>query len=357
MENNKQDNNSSQRSNEEEIDLGQLFTLIGKGFSNLFNAIGKFFSAIFNFVITLILIAKKNIIFISISTAIGLSLGIVYQNYVYVPKYESIMNVKPNFGATIQLYKNINYYQNLLSLKDYKRLSKTLGITEDEASNLKRFTVEPYANKNQSIKAYGRFLSSLDTTVTNRIELDEFIDNQPVESFEFHIIKVLSKDRYIFSKLEAPIIKDIEENHYFKATKASSISNLINEKKSIESSIVELDTLRKLNREIMIKESEKEAGSGTNIFISSKTKDNTVSYEDYKLLNEDLSKVNETIESSKNIISVVSEFDTVGAKEKKWYKNFYFLGFFVGFLFSFGYVYFMSLYSKLGELEEKRKNR
>ena len=42
---------TKQQNNEEEVDLGSLFVIIGKGFSNLFNFIGNLFKSIFHFFI------------------------------------------------------------------------------------------------------------------------------------------------------------------------------------------------------------------------------------------------------------------------------------------------------------------
>ena len=355
MEDNKQSNNSPQRSNEEEIDLGQLFSLIGKGFSNFFGFFGNIFKGIFNWIILFILIVRRNIILFTVSSIIGLMLGLVYQNFYYVPKYKSEMMVKPNFGSTIQLYKSIGNYQNLVSQKNYNRLSEILNISEEEAKNLVSFQVEPYANKNQSIKAYGRFLASLDTMVISSIELDEFISNQSEQSFEFHSVVVKSKDKFIFSKLEDPIIGSIGNNEFYKLEQTIALDNLSSQKNSIESSIIELDTLRVLSKEIMVRESEKEASTGTNIYMSSEESPNQISYEDYKVLNEDLSLVNRDIMRNSRTINVVSAFDNTGKIVGKWFISFSILGFFTGFLLSFLFVSFLSINTKLGELEDKRK--
>ena len=53
---------TNQRNNEEEVDLGSLFLIIGKGFSKLFNFIGNIFKDIFHVVITILIFVKKNII-------------------------------------------------------------------------------------------------------------------------------------------------------------------------------------------------------------------------------------------------------------------------------------------------------
>ena len=48
--------------NEEEVDLGSLFVIIGKGFKNFFNFIGSIFKWIFEFVIQILLFVKKLIV-------------------------------------------------------------------------------------------------------------------------------------------------------------------------------------------------------------------------------------------------------------------------------------------------------
>jgi hypothetical protein len=357
MENNKQDNNSSQRSNEEEIDLGQLFTLIGKGFSKIFNFFGNIFKAIFAWFLSVILLVKKNIITLSVSTLLGLSLGYVYQHYIYVPKYESSMNVKPNFGSTIQLYRVVEYYQSLVRQKDFKRLSENLNLTKDQAESIVSFSVEPYANKNQSVKAYGRFLAELDTSVTKSISFNEFIENQPVESFEFHIINVKSKDKFIFDKLGAPIISSIENNDFYKTERATTYNNLLIKKKVIESSIEELKQIQKLQKDIMVKESEKENGSGTNIYLGDTKEQKLISYEEFIELDAELAEVNSDIMKNKTIVDLISKFDDVGKKEIKWFRSYLYLGLVLGFVLSFSVISLIRMNSKLNVYEEKRKNR
>jgi sorbitol-specific phosphotransferase system component IIC len=46
---------TDQKDNEEEVDLGYLFVIIGKGFSNLFNFIGNFFKGLFHGIISILI--------------------------------------------------------------------------------------------------------------------------------------------------------------------------------------------------------------------------------------------------------------------------------------------------------------
>ena len=50
--------NQPQKSNEEEVDLGSLFVIIGRGFSKFFNFIGSIFKGIFHTVILFLIFIK-----------------------------------------------------------------------------------------------------------------------------------------------------------------------------------------------------------------------------------------------------------------------------------------------------------
>ena len=357
MENNKQDNNSSQRSNEEEIDLGQLFTLIGKGFSNLFSFIGGIFTAIFNVLIDFILIVKKNLVNIVLGVVIGTASGYIYKHYFKIPTYESSMTVQPNFGSTIQLYKNIDYYQNLVRQKDFERLATSLNISLEESKNISGFEVKPYRNANETLLAFKRFTSGLDSTTINKIEFEDFIENQPAESFKFHIVTVVSKDKYIFGKLRSPIISSIIRNTYYDQVRTTSHSNLLSRKKAIQESMAELDTLRSLYKEVILAESKKEV-NGTNIYMSSTSSDNkeVVVFDKFMKMNESLIDVNIQLTEENEIINVVSSFNPVGMRQGGILRNYTILGGALGFILVFLILIVVHLNKQLINYENKMKS-
>ena len=75
MSNNNQTTNKT-NNNEEEVDLGSLFVIIGKGFSNFFNFIGNIFKGIFRLIISILIFLKTNIVKIGIAALIGGVLGV-----------------------------------------------------------------------------------------------------------------------------------------------------------------------------------------------------------------------------------------------------------------------------------------
>ena len=333
MEEKNQNNNSQYKSNEEEIDLGQLFSLIGKGFSNIFRFIGSIFSTMFRWAMYWVIFIKKHLLVLLAATILGYSLGWIYKHYIEIPVYESSMTVQPNFGSTMQLYKNIDYYQSLVYLKDYKRLATSLNISEEEAKNLKKFRVEPYTNENETLLAFKRFVSNLDSTIVNKIDYKKFIQNQPTESFKFHIVTVESKDKYIFGKLRSPIISSIIRNDYYNQVKTTSYANLMSRKKAIEANMGELDTLRTLYKKVMLAESKKEV-NGTSIYLGNTAKDNkeVVVFDKYMRMNQALIDVNKQLTEENEVINVVSSFNPVGKRLGGLKRNYPLLGGVFGFL-------------------------
>src|SRR5690606_30883093 len=127
----------------EEIDLGQLFQLIGNAFKKLFRFIGDIFKGIFHIVILFLLFLQKHFIKFVIVAAIGLALGI-YLDMVKQPKYISTMVVEPNFNSVQQLYNNINFYNELAEAEDSLALADVFDISAQEASFIKELRVESY---------------------------------------------------------------------------------------------------------------------------------------------------------------------------------------------------------------------
>ncbi|MDG1038207.1 MAG: hypothetical protein P8O89_04630, partial [Polaribacter sp.] len=133
---------TDQKNNEEEVDLGSLFIIIGRGFSKFFNFIGNIFKGIFHGLISILIFLKNNIIKIGIAALIGGILG----TFLEVKKgdyYESELLLEPNFESTRQLYDNVSYYNNLVKQKDTAGLAATFKLDKPAAASLKGFVLEP----------------------------------------------------------------------------------------------------------------------------------------------------------------------------------------------------------------------
>ena len=138
---------TAKNNNEEEVDLGSLFVIIGKGFKNFFNFIGSIFKGAFHFLIITLLFFKEHLLKIFIAGLLGFIFG-SYLDYTKGVIYESKMLVKPNFSSTKQLYSNILFYNDLVYQKEYELLMETFQINQEEAESLREFSIEALMNEN-----------------------------------------------------------------------------------------------------------------------------------------------------------------------------------------------------------------
>lgn len=339
-------NNSGNRVNnkEEDVDISQLFLIIGKGISQLVNAIIHVFRTVFHWILTFLLFIRLNLKKMLLAALIGGSLGAIYQYGLKDAQYESTMTVEPNFGSSAQLYKNIEFYLNLIEQDDVERLASSLGITNEEAESISWIEAVPYSNQNQVILSYKDFVSELDSNAVKLINFKTFSKEQPIESFKYHIVTIRAKDKFIFEKLEKPIINSIVNNEYYGKVKSTSYANLLSKKEALENSMNELDSLRNLYKKVLLAESGKD-NSGTNIFMSetgNSTKEVDV-FDKYLVMNEELIEVNIKLSSEKEVVNVVSGFNAIGMKVNYWYRNFAVIGFIGGFLLMFLLIGFRKL--------------
>ena len=290
-----------------------------------------------------------------LAALIGGALGAVYQYALKEAQYESSMTVEPNFGSAVQLYKNIDYYLSLVKQDDFERLASSLNISKEEAANISWFEIEPYSNENQVLLSFKNFIADLDSNAVKHVDYKTFSKEQPIESFKYHVIKVTSKDKYVFTKLASPIINSISSNSYYTKVKTTANKNLISKKYALESSMIELDSLRELYKKVLLTESAND-NSGTNIFMSetgSVTKEVDV-FDKYMVLNEELIEVNEKLTTENEVVNVVSSFNAIGMKVKTWYKNFAIIGFIAGFVSLFLLISIRKLDQQLVNYKNQR---
>lgn len=349
--------NKEARNSDEEIDLGHLFYVIGRGISSVFAWLANTLLRIWEVFISLLLLIRSNFKSLMLAAILGGLVGGIYQYGFKVKEFESSMTLQPNFGSSVQLYKNIDLYQSLIEQKDYARLMESLNISEPEAQSLKMIEVEPYENDNQVLLAYKDFIQNLDSLTLDLVSYEEFSKAQPVESFKYHVVTVRAADRFVFEKLENPIINSIINNKYYDKVKSNSNKNLLSKKKALESSLLELDSLRTIYKKVMIAESQKE-NSGTNIYMAELNAGNKeiMIFERYMSLNEDLFEVNNRLTEEKEVINVVSSFNSVGMDAKGWYRNYAVLGFIAGFVLVFLWIQMVRINHFLQNVEESRSN-
>tara|TARA_B110000091_G_scaffold102280_1_gene111273 strand:+ start:4669 stop:5706 length:1038 start_codon:yes stop_codon:yes gene_type:complete len=316
---------ANQKNNEEEVDLGSLFVIIGKGFSSLFNFIGNIFKGIFHFIISVLIFFKENIIKIGVSAIIGLVAGLFIE--IKSPKkYGSELLVEPNFKSARQLYNNVNYYNDLVKQKDTIALQRTFNIDKESAASLKKFEIEPLRVDRDLINSYNDLILSVDTLTIKSYEYDNFKATFTDYDYKLHKVTVIAEKNNVFDKLDDVIILSVVNNAYFNRLKVLTNENLNRTDSLYRESLTQIDSLRMVYMEVMLEEAKK-LTSGTNIDLGGdkgKTKELEL-FETNRKINADLKSIALEKSQKYEVINVISNFQSIGYEIKGITKNYSFL--------------------------------
>ncbi len=313
---------TNQKTNEEEVDLGSLFILIGKGFSKLFNFIGGIFKGIFHFFILVLLFFKTNALKISLAVLLGAAIG-SFKEFKKNPTYASDLLVAPNFKSTQQLYNNVNYFNDLVKQKDTLGLAKTFNLDIETAASLKKFSIEPVNNKNDIINSYNSFTESVDTTAIKSYSFEDFKEAFTELDYRIHKISVISEKNDVFLKLDDVILSSVTNNDYFKKLKKLTNENLNRTDSVYRKSLSQVDSLRKVYMQVMIEEAKKTtAGTSIDLGGQNRTTKELELFEKNKSINADLGDIALKKANSYEIINVISNFQPIGYEVKGITKNY-----------------------------------
>lgn len=345
-------NQQNKNNEEEEVDLGSLFIIIEKGFSNLFTFIGNIFKGIFHFLISILIFFKENFIKITIATVIGFIIGVFLEVRKPV-KYGAELLVKPNFKSTRQLYNNIHYFNELVAQQKTETLQKVFNLDIEEAASLKKFEIEPLKIEKDIVSAYDELILEVDTLAISNYEFLEFKSTFTDFDYKVHKIIVEAEKNNVFDSLTEVIISSIKENNYFNRLKNLTNAD-VNRKDSLyKQDLIQLDSLRKVYMKVLLEDSKKQT-SGTNIDLGNEISTNKELelYNISRRLNSDLEEITSQKSENYEVINVISNFQSLGYKITGITKNYAFL---LAFLFGGSLVIFLLLRKLNVYLENYKK--
>ena len=313
---------SKQVKENEEVDLGSLFVIIGKAFSNLLNFITGVFKGLFHFLIEALVFIKANIIKLAIASLIGGVFGF-FLEYKSGKKYEANLYVKPNFGSSRQLYNNIKFYDDLVKQKNHKDLSQIFNISPEEAESLKRFVIRPVINENDILTSFDELMQSIDTATVKSYSYTKFKETFTEVDYKIHEISVTSSLDNVFQKLSNPIISSIINNDYFKKLKINKRDNLQRTDDLLRKNLQQTDSLHNLYKKVLLEEAKKSnAGTTIDLAQNNTTTDKELKlFETNLLLNDKLVEVNNDLSEKSEVINIVSNFQPIGHKVREIEKN------------------------------------
>ncbi|OUS02395.1 hypothetical protein A9Q86_03880 [Flavobacteriales bacterium 33_180_T64] len=243
----------------EEVDLGQLFSAIGKLFDRFINFIGSIFRSIFSVIVFSLKAVFDNFKIIAGVMIIAAAIGYGLES-LKAKSYSSQILVKPYFDSKYQLVNNIDYFNALISDEDFGEISNIFGIDENSAKEVIEFEIIPGPeSENQLIQQYDQYLNSLDSIRAQEIDYDQFLENRNIFSSDFFEIKVESTKKDIFKSLENGLNASFENT--FSAKKIKKRDSIIFiQKLSLRKSIGAIDSLQRVYIRVLTKESESASG-------------------------------------------------------------------------------------------------
>ena len=316
---------TAKNNNEEEVDLGSLFVIIGKGFKNFFNFIGSIFKGIFHRFILILIFLRFHLIKFAVAALIGAIAGFFLENSKEI-KFSSNLIVQPNFESAQNLYKNINYYNDLITQKNTQELSSIFKLDSSKAASLRKFEITPITNRNDVINAYDKFILEVDTLTVKSYDFDDFEKNFTDFDYLNHEIEVVATVNDVFSSLDNIIIETVEKNQYFNRIKKLTNENLTRTDSLLRENLIKVDSLRQVYMRVMLEESKKEF-TGTSIDLGG-TKTSAKEIELFRTdreINEDLGLIAESIGEKSEVINIVSNFQSIGYEVKGITKNYIFI--------------------------------
>ena len=208
-----QQTSQNPNSSSDEIDMGQLFQMIGKGFSSLFKRFLRLF-----------IYLKRNIVKIGILVLIGLAIGYGL-NQIVTKRLKSEVIVKPNLESKSYLYSVVEEIQTNVKAKDTS-FFKEMGVTLEDLKGFE-VSIEPVEKnyKATNIDDDVKYLEMLekfrnDDLITNVVKT-EILNRSNLN----HKITFYYKDAVIGRKLSKNLIGYINSNEYFNELVAINRAN------------------------------------------------------------------------------------------------------------------------------------
>ena len=242
--------NSNTPNNSEEVDLGQLFKLIGNIFDRFFNFVLSIFKNIFLAFVWFILFIKKRIIILALAAILGLIVGTLSKKTA-TPKYESSVTVVQNYPTGENLYSSVGYYNDLLRQQDYQTLGKVLNLDIDRTKSILAFDVKPVVSENNKLVAFNKYIKQLDSLAATKIEYEDFLENNEDYTHKYQQIRIKSSERNSFKSVFENIVESINLNPFFLNEQRKDIVELIQTKDALTLALEKSEDLQETYKNVL----------------------------------------------------------------------------------------------------------
>ena len=293
----------------EEVDLGQLFKMIGNAFQRLFQFIGSIFNTLFLAFVWFVFFIRKRAVVLLIAAVAGLSLGLILDKTL-PPTYKSSITVKQNYATGENLYGSLDYYNSLLNDGDYEVLGRVLGLKKNISEEIIGIEIEPIITDNDRVVMFDKYISGLDSLAASKVEYEVFVENIEDYKHQMQQISIKSKTRANFKNVFDNVIGDINTNIFFINEQAKDLTELNQQKAALEQSLAQSDSLQRTYKRVLEQQMESKSTSETSITFEgnndkNKTREFDLYINDIELRRE-IVQIERKLKDKQNIVEIIS---------------------------------------------------
>jgi len=293
----------------EEVDLGQLFKMIGNAFQRLFQFIGSIFNTLFLAFVWFVFFIRKRAVVLLIAAVAGLSLGLILDK-TSPPTYRSSITVKQNYATGENLYGSLDYYNSLLNDGDYEVLGRVLGLKKNISEEIIGIEIEPIITDNDRLVMFDKYISGLDSLAASKVEYEVFVENIEDYKHQMQQISIKSKTRANFKNVFDNVIGDINTNIFFVNEQAKDLTELNQQKAALEQSLAQSDSLQRTYKRVLEQQMESKSTSETSITFEgnndkNKTREFDLYINDIELRRE-IVQIERKLKDKQNIVEIIS---------------------------------------------------
>ena len=303
------------QNNSEEVDLGQLFKMIGNMFDKFFRFLGNIFNKVFLAFIWLVFFVKKHSLKLVIAGILGFAYGFIKEN-TSEPVYKSTMLIRQNYDTGESLYNSIVYYNGLIQQMDFETLSQELSIDSAIITSIVGFEIKPLVNNNQRLIEFDKYAKKLDSTLVSTIEYGDYLENVNESIYQIQQLTIRSKANDDFELVFQAIVDKVGSIPFFKREQEKDIRQLENRKLAIMNAMAQSDSLQKTYKKVLESTLETTEGSQTSITIQgAEEKNQTREFDLYKNdieLRRELVSIEREKEDKEFIIEILSNTPSKG---------------------------------------------
>ena len=293
----------------EEVDLGQLFKMIGNAFQRLFQFIGSIFNTLFLAFVWFVFFIRKRAVVLLIAAVAGLLLGLILDK-TSPPTYKSSITVKQNYATGENLYGSLDHYNSLLIDGDYEVLGRILGLKKNISEDIIGIEIEPIITDNDRVVMFDKYIIGLDSLAASKVEYEVFVENIEDYKHQMQQISIKSKTRANFKNVFDNVIGDINTNIFFVNEQAKDLTELNQQKAALEQSLAQSDSLQRTYKRVLEQQMESKSTSETSITFEgnndkNKTREFDLYINDIELRRE-IVQIERKLKDKQNIVEIIS---------------------------------------------------